>query len=177
MDAPQFWRVIDQARDLAADPFDTDTIARHAQDLLAALPAEEITAAEQAFWDLMARSYRNPLWAAAYIANGGCSDDGFDYFRGWLILQGRTAYDQAIHDPDSLADLPAVAHAAATGIDLDGEIALSMTSRAFTTATGQESPHSYTITYPDPDPSWNFDFDDEAEMHRRLPRLSALYQY
>jgi hypothetical protein len=28
-------------------------------------------------------------WGAAYLANGGCSDDGFDYFRGWLIGQGR----------------------------------------------------------------------------------------
>ena len=34
-------------------------------------------------------SYRWDLWGAAYLANGGCSDDGFDYFRGWLIGQGR----------------------------------------------------------------------------------------
>ncbi|MFI6283428.1 hypothetical protein ACIBCM_01525 [Streptomyces sp. NPDC051018] len=26
----------------------------------------------------MIDSCTNPLWAAAHIANGGCSDDGFD---------------------------------------------------------------------------------------------------
>jgi len=28
---------------------------------------------------------------AAYIINGGCSDDGFEYFRRWLVLQGATS--------------------------------------------------------------------------------------
>lgn len=31
-------------------------------------------------------AYRRDLWAAAYHANGGCSDDGFIDFRIWLIL-------------------------------------------------------------------------------------------
>jgi hypothetical protein len=42
-------------------------------------------------------------WGAAYLANGGCSDDGFDYFRGWLIGQGRKVYETVLADPDSLA--------------------------------------------------------------------------
>ncbi|PZH17222.1 hypothetical protein C1I97_05340 [Streptomyces sp. NTH33] len=29
-------------------------------------------------------SYQNPLWAAAYVVNGGCSDDGFGCFQGRL---------------------------------------------------------------------------------------------
>jgi hypothetical protein len=58
----------------------------------ASRPAEEIVAAQQVLWDLMAESYTNPLWAAAYVINGGCSDDGFDYFRGWLIAQGREVF-------------------------------------------------------------------------------------
>ena len=28
----------------------------------------------------MADSYRSSLWAAAYVINAGCSDDGFGYF-------------------------------------------------------------------------------------------------
>ena len=74
MDAQQFWQLIDAARDRVADPFDVDSVAERAEDLLAALPPAEIVAAEQVFWDLMAQSYRNSLWAAAYIINGGCSD-------------------------------------------------------------------------------------------------------
>ena len=51
----------------------------------------------------MNESYRWDLWSAAYLANGGCSGDGFDYFRGWLIGQGRTAYETVLADPDALA--------------------------------------------------------------------------
>ncbi|MFE5591185.1 DUF4240 domain-containing protein [Streptomyces sp. NPDC056549] len=33
---------------------------------------------------------------AAYMVNGGCCDDGFDYFRGWLIAQGRNVFERAV---------------------------------------------------------------------------------
>ena len=55
------------------------------------------------------------LWGAAYLMKGGCSDDAFDYFRGWLVAQGRRTWERALRDPDTLAEL---------GIDHDddGEI-------------------------------------------------------
>ena len=37
-----------------------------------------------------------PLWDAAYLINGGCSDDGFDYFRGWLVDQGRETFERCL---------------------------------------------------------------------------------
>jgi Protein of unknown function (DUF4240) len=37
--------------------------------------------------------------------NGSASDDGFDYFRGWLISQGRKIFEAALENPDSLADV------------------------------------------------------------------------
>jgi hypothetical protein len=60
----------------------------------------------------MAESYRWDLWGAAYLINGGCSDDGFDYFRGWLLSQGRAIWQATLADPDSLADHPRSAVAA-----------------------------------------------------------------
>ncbi len=53
----------------------------------------------------MRTSYRWDLWGAAFVINGGCSDDGFDYFRGWLMLQGRDVWEAALRDPESLADV------------------------------------------------------------------------
>lgn len=89
MNKQQFWQLIEAARNQASNPHDGEAVAREAASLLASRPVEEILAAEQVLWDLMVDFCTNPLWAAAYIANGGCSDDGFDYFRGWLIAQGR----------------------------------------------------------------------------------------
>ena len=43
--------------------------------------------------------------AVHYVINGGCSDDGFDYFRGWLIAQGKSVFMKALENPDSLAKL------------------------------------------------------------------------
>jgi hypothetical protein len=124
----------------------------------------------------MAHSYTNPLWAAAYLINGGCSDDGFEYFRGWLIAQGREVFERVVADPDALAELPIVQASAADGLDLDGEDVLSTAWNAHIIATGEQlPPDAFTIRYPERDPAWNFDFDDQDEMARRLPRLAALY--
>lgn len=57
-------------------------------------------------YDIYAKeSYKSKLWAAAYVMSDGCSDDCFDYFRGWLISRGKEPYLNAMIDPDSLVDL------------------------------------------------------------------------
>ncbi|GLY68915.1 DUF4240 domain-containing protein [Amycolatopsis taiwanensis] len=176
MDIRQFWTLIDDARSQVPAPADSDAVAGRASTLLAACPREEIVATQQVIWDLMADSYRNPLWAAAYMINGGCSDDGFDYFRGWLIAQGRDVFEQAVADPDALADLPSIRAAAVDGAEMECEDTLSIAWNAHLAATGEQVPTgSYTVEYPELDSDWNFDFDDRTEMKSRLPRLAALY--
>ncbi|MDR1451599.1 MAG: DUF4240 domain-containing protein, partial [Helicobacteraceae bacterium] len=50
-------------------------------------------------------SYDQALWAVAYTVLGGCSDDGFDYFRFWLITRGKTVFSEALLNADSLCGL------------------------------------------------------------------------
>ena len=50
------------------------------------------------------QSYNQALWAVAYVVLGGCSDDGFDYFRFWLLSRGKSVYMKAIQNADSLCD-------------------------------------------------------------------------
>lgn len=175
VDAQQFWELIDAARRQVPDPADGDQVAARAAALLSAHPRSEVIAADQVLRSLLADSYRAPLWAAAYLINGGCSDDGFEYFRGWLILQGREVYERVVADPDALADLPVI-RALAPGAWVECEDTLYIAMKAYRTATGEELPPStVTIRYPTLDPEWAFDFDDQAETTRRLPRLSALF--
>lgn len=174
MDKQTFWKLIETAR-AQAGPAD---VAPRAAELLAGYPESEIAAAQQVLWDLLAESYRAPLWAAAYVINGGCSDDGFDYFRGWLLTQGREAFEAALADPDALAGHPAVRAAASQGLELWDEEALSIAWTAYESATGRELPaDSFTIGYPPLDPAWDFDFDDTDETAARLPRLCGLFDY
>lgn len=51
---------------------------------------------------LLYQSYTSEMWCAAHIMNGGCSDDGFEYFRNWIISQGKSAYYIALNNPDDL---------------------------------------------------------------------------
>jgi len=168
------WHLIGRARLSAHDPRDADSVAAAAVALLSAYPPEEIKAHAQPLWDLMAVSYRQDLWAAAYLINGGASDDGFDYFRGWLIAQGRETFERAVDDPDSLADLREVIATAETHEELESEAVLSIVWTAYRRATGANLPSgAFRIRYPDLGEGW--DFDDDAEMYDRLPRLAELF--
>jgi hypothetical protein len=64
--------------------------------------------------------------AAAHPSDGGRSDDCFDYFRGWLIAQGREVLEHVVADPDALAELPVVQASTADGVGLEGEDVLSI---------------------------------------------------
>jgi hypothetical protein len=72
--------------------------------LLKDFEVEEIVAFQEHLDERMWESYRYDLWAVAFIMNGGCSDDGFDYFRGWLIAQGRDVFEGAMRAPERAAD-------------------------------------------------------------------------
>ncbi|HBO46104.1 MAG TPA: hypothetical protein DD670_19710 [Planctomycetaceae bacterium] len=98
----KFWALIDEAREEAGEV--GETMVEALRDRLAELGATRIRAFDAAFNRAMEESYHNDLWAAAYVINGGCSDDGFDYFRGWLIALGREAYANAMRDPQTLKD-------------------------------------------------------------------------
>lgn len=51
---------------------------------------------------LLHDTYTSEMWCAGYIMNGGCSDDGFEYFRNWVISRGRETYYKAKENPDNL---------------------------------------------------------------------------
>jgi hypothetical protein len=175
MDTRQFWKLIEDARTQIADAADSEAIAARAAVLLSAFPCEEIVDAQRVLKGLLAACYRNTLWAAASLINGGCGDDGFEYFRGWLIVQGGEVFERSVAHPDSLADLPVIGPPTLDRPPVECEETLYIATRAYRAATGAELPaEAFTIRYPEPDAGWDFDFDDRTKMERRLPRLTAL---
>jgi hypothetical protein len=148
---------------------------------LAKLPTPEILDFEHHWVSCLAEAYRWDLWGAAYLINGGASDDGFEYFCRWLVLQGRKVFEAAITDPDSLAT--------AVGPD-DGEVECECYpgGDAWFAATGTEPDEAgYNAlhaalrarhpraTRPRGPRGRRWDFDDDAAVRRRLPRLAAMY--
>src|SRR5215203_1393431 len=100
MNSKQFWALIDascrETRHGCAEQ------AEWLVSQLTRLPAQEIEDFHARLKEAMSEAYTWDLWGAAYIINGGCSDDCFDYFRGWLIGQGAAVFYSAFRDPESL---------------------------------------------------------------------------
>jgi hypothetical protein len=99
MDDQRFWSVVERSAATANQAQQEAALRR----LLAALPVADLVAWQAAYDAKRAAACRWDLWGAAYVIHGGASDDGFDYFRSWLISRGRRVFEAALADPDSLA--------------------------------------------------------------------------
>jgi len=102
MTEARFWSIIAEAVPYAADREKQTAVLRASLEKLTLHQLEEYAVI---FAQEMHASYSWDLWGAAYIIQGGASDDGFEYFRRWLISQGREVLERAKADPDSLANL------------------------------------------------------------------------
>lgn len=96
LEKKEFWRLIEKSREFDQADWLTEGLAQKG--------LEEVVDFEFIFQELMYASYQSRLWGAAYVLMGGCSDDAFDYFRGWLIGQGEEIYNKVMEDPEFLAE-------------------------------------------------------------------------
>ena len=99
MDEETFWEIVDEAR---ADAHDDEAFLRGLESSLMELPPNAIESFRDRLDDMARKAFRWDLWAAAYIINGGASEDDF---RGWLVSRGRSVYEAALRDPETLTDL------------------------------------------------------------------------
>jgi len=103
MTLDQFWTIIEKVhRDSSGD---MDKKCEMLEAELRCLPLDEVRSFNRHFDECEDRAYTWELWAAAYIIGGGCSDDAFSDFRATLISMGRQTFEQALADPQSLADM------------------------------------------------------------------------
>ncbi len=168
MNDAQFWNLIDSSRRGVAD--DPDAHIESLTAALAELPESEIIDFDRIFTELWFKAYTWELWAAAYIIGGGCSDDGFMDFRGWLISRGRKVYEAALADPQSLLKVVQ---------DGDDECQIEgyqyAANQAWSRKLGKDSsdfPYSGMGPYPKEPAgeSWT-----EEDLPRRFPKLWRRY--
>jgi hypothetical protein len=175
-----WWALVERARtavgDRAGDRNHADDPLPDAlTDELARLRPADIVDWEITFIRVTDSAYRQPLWHAAYLIEGGCGDDGFMDFRDGLILQGRDVFTRAVDDPDSLADVPVVR--AMAGEDGDGWLGFQTISTCGETDSFHEAVDEALTTLTRPDepagPTWHW--SDEDAFREHLPRLSAMF--
>ncbi|HTU22195.1 MAG TPA: DUF4240 domain-containing protein [Gemmataceae bacterium] len=167
MDQDLFWNIV--AKACRSDARQAEAWDKRIQTELEQYGPNDIVEWNHIFDRLAAQAYTVDLWGAAYLINGGASDDGFYYFRCWLIGMGREVYEAALANPDSLAN------AVVQGIDAEAEI-YAAAHQAWMTVTGKPDTDPYPARKESAElqgKDWNF--DDDEEVRRRLPRLAALY--
>jgi len=124
--------------------------------------ARDIIAFDRRLHLLLNEAYRWDLWGAAYLINGGASDDGFEYFRGWLIAQGEQVFRRALSDPQSLAEVME------PGVIAECEPMLYTARQAYETKTDEAFPD-----LPREMPEIIGDAWTEEDLPARFPRLYA----
>jgi hypothetical protein len=98
----RFWSIIEAT---ARHKADRAAQLKALRDALQDLLPDDVVAFHAAFARHVASAYSWDLWGAAYVIHGGAGDDAFEYFRRWLVAQGKSTFLRAAADPDSLAEL------------------------------------------------------------------------
>lgn len=161
MNEEVFWLIINEAKVHSGKNYRRQCYIL--SDYLDKLSAEEIVQYDRTFKFLMAQTYSFRLWEAAYALNGGCSDDTFDYFRSWLIGQGRDKFYWTLKNPrllfltgvkDAIENYEGLAYCAA---------------EAYEKKTGQSLQNYDDIRYPDAGVMFN-----EIKSFLKYPELALL---
>jgi len=166
-----FWDIIEETK--SDDPQDQlDRLV----ELLSSGSVEEILGFDYRLCKFLEKSYNPDLWAAAYIVCGGASDDGFDYFRAWLISKGKEVYESALENPDSLISV--FEKMEETDFPENEEI-LYAPIDAYEQITNKDDFYDVADSYDDDFPileiELNWDEDDPESMKKICPRLFERY--
>ncbi len=159
MRVEDFWHIIEKARLEVDEEIDRQCSALKSS--LLQLESSDMQAFETHYYDALDAAYRQDLWAAAYLINDGCSDDGFDYFRDWLIAQGESVYRAALRNPDSLA-------AVITPGECEADMLRLMVVRAYEEKFGQDMPVRPRPPVPLQGEPW-----DEEALEDMFPQIAA----
>lgn len=160
MHQQQFWSILGN--------LDSDNAAKQLAERLEALSPADIIAFQAHFDEAFHRSYDWDLWGAAYLIEGGCSDDGFMDFRYGLISRGEKVFTTALAQPDSLADVVELEEMIS---DPDvGYVAADV----YRQKVGSEIPES-DVPLDSAPRGEQWDFEDQALREQKFPRLAALF--
>ncbi|MCP4137544.1 MAG: DUF4240 domain-containing protein [bacterium] len=168
-----FWGLIDESLSKTST---SEEQIEYLQKQMLSLEEEAIIGFHYQFDKVYFNSYTSELWATAYVACGGCSDDGFDYFRCWVISRGKDVYNNALKNPDSLVtefdklsddDFPEL------------EDMLSLADDAISQKTGKDF-YDIIDNYEDdlngyPSMKFNWEEDNEESMKKICPKVFEKY--
>lgn len=163
----EFWNLIERAKSKSVGELEEQS--EILIEMLSERPLEDIIEFAKIFQNFYSVSYTSDLWAAAYIIQGGCSDDMFDYFRGWLIAQGKNTFENALENPETLTSKISLEDAE----EIDGELMLYVADEAYRRKTGKDLEKlTGFVKFPEIEFDWN---EDDDSLEKKFPKLYKKY--
>jgi hypothetical protein len=166
MDETEFWELIDGTREAAGG--DPEEQADLLVERLLGLDPDSVLDFSRHFEARYTRAYTYDLWGAAWVLLDGASDDAFDFFRCWLIGQGREVFEGALHDPDNLAEL---LDEFDEEVDGDAEELGYAADDAYEQLTGEAAPDLGVPPQASEPLGASIDFENDSVLASRFPRL------
>jgi len=161
MQIETFWELIDKSK-LGADDCGEQT--NNLSQLLSELEPQEIISFSEHLNQKLIDSYRWDLWAVAYIVNGGASDDGFLYFRGWLVAQGKDYFEASLANPENAANNAIV------GEFNECEDILYVARQVYEERTGDEIPTILSEPLEPAGENW-----EEEDVEQKFPKIAEKF--
>lgn len=163
----RFWELIDSAR-LDRNPRGASADADRLKELLSALPTPEVVTFAGEFRRALVQLNHWDVWAVGFILAGGMSDDHFHYFRSWIIGKGKTVYEAALRNPDSISQY--VTEDDIEESELDNELLEYAASDVFEEREVPD-PADESDLFPDDEPAGEGFNEDDVES--RFPLTAA----
>ena len=159
MESEKFWKIIETSKSKSLGDYEKQQSELEKE--LIKLSSNGILEFDNKFRALRGEVYNWNFWAAAYIINGGCSDDCFSDFRGWLIGQGQSIYENAIKNIETLTELKETN-------DGDWEGLSYIATDVYEKKTGNDMPQGIQENFEITGEEWE---EDENDLKKRFPKL------
>lgn len=163
MDIDRFWKIIETSKDKSGGNYEKQQ--EELKKILLQLTPSKIIEFDNRFQSLKGQIYDWDFWAAAYIIRGGCSDDCFSDFRGWLIGQGRDVFEKAVDDIETLSELDHTN-------DSDWEGLSYVPMEAYELITGKPMPGGMPHNFELSGKEWE---EDKSILELRYPKIMAKF--
>ena len=159
MESEKFWKIIEITKSESSGDYEKQQSLLERE--LLKLTAKEVLEFDNKFRTLRGEIYTWDFWAAAFIINGGCSDDCFSDFRGWLIGQGKSVFESAVQNIETLSQLKETN-------DGDWEGLSYIATDIYEKKTGNDMPNGIHENFEITGEEWE---EDENELKNRFPKL------
>lgn len=166
MEENEFWEIISKSG--APDNLTSDEQCENITELLSERSKADLISFSNTHKELLCKAYTWPMLQACMITIHYVSDDVFEDFRNWVILNGKNRFYQTLEKPDIIADYISVGDPVE---EVTGEALLYVAEEAWDGEIEELEEHYLYPKEPDIDCDWPL----KRDLEKQFPKLFAKF--